>query len=579
MRRLLVLVAFGALLTAPATSAMPPDAGGAEQRVRGYIEVVHGDDFTAAATRPVTDSSHRLPDTRFLLAASDASYELDFDGEPPAMAAGDEVEVAGRADNGRFRVREMRTVSASDGRGGNAAAAGGKGGGGGRKPPPPPPSYVGPRDVLAISFNFASSPSALPFTTEQIRGAGFTEPQSVAAYFSEASFGQTTLRGKNDGTSADRDALPGDVAGPFTLSSSVATCGYNTWASDARAAAQAAGWDLTGYEHITYIFPRQESCAWGGLGSIGGQNAWLNGTIAVGTWAHELGHNLTLYHSRTLICTANGVGVSVAGGCDYAEYGDPFDVMGYSSGRRHLHGRNKGHLGWFGAANVVTPSSGQSYTLSALESSATGAQVLRIPRSTKDFVYVELRTVHGFDSFGPADDVVTGVLIHTGPDLATNGNSYLIDTAPYSASFNDAALQAGQAFVDTVGGVYVETLSVSAGSASVLVRTGYTGSAPVASAAAGGQSVLVGLPRQHPGGSATDADKDLASYRWGFASCPGTCPAMTANETGSLAGGNASVPGPSYTPTTSGTYRLTLTVFDAAGRSSSASSEDVVGLL
>src|SRR5262249_62060378 len=57
--------------------------------------------------------------------------------------------------------------------------------------------------------------------------------------------------------------------------------------------------------------------------------------------AHELGHNLGLYHSHRLVCD----GVPVGPNCTSAEYGDPFDVMGYAD-LLHFNAVQKELLGW-----------------------------------------------------------------------------------------------------------------------------------------------------------------------------------------------------------------------------------------
>ena len=247
--------------------------------------------------------------------------------------------------------------------------------------------------------------------------------------------------------------------------------------------------------------------------------------------------------------------------------------MGDARANHHYNGRNKGHLTWVGPANVVTPVSGQPVTIKPLEAATTDPQVISIARSSSSSLYVELRATSTYDAFAPGDDVVNGVLIHTGPALATNGNSYLVDTSPYTADFTDAALGVGEGFVDPVSGTYIELQSLSSGSATVLVKTGYAASAPQATSLAGGNAV-VGVPQAHPGGSAIDADKDLSSYAWSLTSCPGTCPDITSNKAGQLTKGSATVPGPVYTPTAPGTYVLTLTVRDGTGAVGTATSTD-----
>lgn len=589
MRIVVSLSLLAVLIGASVAQAAPGDPGSPfdsppGQLISGRLSIVHGDNFDdpdghTHAEVPVAD--HVLPDLQYWLATDNGEeLLLKFEGTPPQATSDGYYTVRGQRDGQAFRVSEMN----------EQAAAGGKGGGnGGGKPKPNTPSYVGPRDMIVIPFQFAGAPATpLTQTTEQIRERGFIGPRSVRTYYEEGSSTTTpgmTFKGKNDGTASDKDELAGDVTATFAISGvSTTTCDYTSWATAARSAASAAGWDLTGYEHIVYLHPRLLKtdgtlvCGYGGLAQIGGTYSWLNGTIALGTWAHELGHNLTLYHSRTLICSQSkdGIFVSVASGCGYEEYGDPFDVMGNAGNNRHYNARNKGHLGWFPASNIATAVSGETYTLWPIETTALGLQVLQIPRG-REYLYVDFRRPFGaYDTYGPTDDVVNGALIHSGPALSTNGNSYLIDTAIYPTTldvttgavepdFTDAALQPGEGWVDTVSGVYIETISVNAdGTITVLVRTGVTNVAPAVTATSSGSPILSGVSHQVPGASATDVDKNLGQYRWSFVSCPATCPGL-ANTEGAVSGGSDSIAGPTYVPADKGTYRLALTVWDSAG--------------
>lgn len=572
LRAAAVVAAWLLVVVGAAASSAAPGAPGEpapQSSLTGTLYVDHGDDFDrdgGGAYDPGTD--HLLPDLHYILDTGTEQLLLEFDGNPPPATTGSKVTVTGERRGNSFKVHAMK----------EEAAAGGKGGGGGGgRPKPPPPTYIGARDVIVIAFNFTSDPT-IPFTTAQIRDAGFTGARSVAAYYKETSFDQTTLKGKLDGTASDPDVLTGDVTNWLTINESTSACNYSKWATAAQSAATAAGWDLSGYEHIVHLFPRQATCQWSGLGQLGGSQSWLNGTIAVGTFAHEIGHNVTLYHARSLSCSNGEVGVVAGGSCTYSEYGDPFDVMGRSSNQRHLNVRNKAHLAWIPTANQTAATSGQTYTLRSMETAGAGIQLLQIPRGRSDYLYIEYRTPFGFDSFAATDDAVTGVMVRSGPSVATNGHSYLLDTDPYTTTFADAALQAGEAFVDPVGGIYVETVSSNPdGTATVLVRTGYANAAPAVSAGGSHTPLLPGVPHVHDGATATDGDKNLASYLWSFASCPGTCPTL-ASPSGALSGGSASIPAATFVPTDVGTYRLQLTVWDTSGAKTVTYVEERAGL-
>lgn len=564
IRLLLSAMAVAALvagMTVPEAMGGPPD----RVELRGRLNIVHGDEVGdhrehAHGTTP----EHVLPNMEYWLDSGGNSYELRFPGHPPPAQSGDQVTVKGDRRGNSIHVAAFQTAAAA---GGNGK---GKPSGGNLNP------VIGARDVLVIAFNFAADPSNRPFTLDEIRGQVFVNPNSTANYVSETSFTQSSLRGRDDGTASDKDGLPGDVTGWFTINEGTNSCRRDRWTRAAQKAVTSAGWNLDGYEHLAYVFPQVAACNWGGLAEIGGNESWYNGWNHAPIYAHEFGHNFTLFHARTLSCTgADGERVVLSSSCTYLEYGDPFDVMGWSGKYRQFNGRNKRRITWLGSGNVVDATPGIEYTVQPLERGTSGLQLLRYQRSSGEYFYVEARTPSGtFDAFTPGEDVVTGALIHTGPDVGQTGNSYLLDTAPYpppppnpvyADEFFDAALQPGEALIDPASGVSIETTAVNAdGSVNVIVRTGVTNTAPAADTGTG-HTTPPGVAHTHDGATATDSTKNLSSFHWSWASCPGACPELGGTTSGQLSGGTDEVPGPTYTPTVAGSYRLALTVRDTAG--------------
>ena len=556
------MVMVEALLT---LAALVTPAEAAPQTLKGTLEIVHGDDFSDHSKHSHTHGKDEpLPNLEYWLKSATATTRLEF-ATPPALPFGTHLTVTGEQRGNSLAVSSYRVEAAPGG------SKGGKPRGG------TTPNYSGGRDTLILLMRFSTTDVATLKTSGELRDESFTGAGSSNAYFTESSLGQAWLKGKNDGLTTDKDAAPGDVTEWLTISGSTSNCDYSGWGSAGRSAAQAAGWDLTGYEHIVHVFPRTTVCQWGGLGQIGGTYTWINGAQAGGTSrsfviSHEIGHNLTLYHSRSLECTANGVRISFANNCSYVEYGDVYEIMG--NGAFQLNARNKPHLGWIPPANILTVTSG-THTLYPIESNTPTTaerQILRIQRSSSDYLYVEARAAQGF-----FDSLLheTGALLHTGADPSANGNSYLIDGSPDTDTQNDAAFQEGQAFVDSVARIYVEVTAVDAatGAVTVLVKTGYTNVAPTASSAPGAE-MTVGTAYTHEGTTAADVDKNLNKYEWSWASCSSTCPALS-NTKGALSGGSDDVPGPTFTPTTAGTYRLSLKVWDANGLSSTITIDKV----
>ena len=110
---------------------------------------------------------------------------------------------------------------------------------------------IGPattKTVAVIAFTFSDNTSQ-PWTTSQIAANFFGSSNSVKAYFSDASYGQVTVTG--------------DVYGWYRIAATDNACeATSTWATQAKAAATAAGVNLGAYQHVAYVFPRSAACGW-----------------------------------------------------------------------------------------------------------------------------------------------------------------------------------------------------------------------------------------------------------------------------------------------------------------------------
>ena len=321
---------------------------------------------------------------------------------------------------------------------------------------------TGGRTTAVILFNF-SNDTRQPWTTDAVRSAVFTGASSVNAYYQEQSFGRVSFVGKV--------RTDGDVYGWYTIPNASTGCDASGWSSAAKTAAQNAGVDFSGYQHVVYAFPRVSGCGWAGMAYMPGTVSWMNGYMTTNVVGHELGHNLGVHHAGTLSCTQNGVRVSIGGSCSFSEYGDPFDIMGQTA--RHMNTWHKAQLGWYDAARMQNVSANATFTLTPLESMSAGLQLLRVARGTTgDYYYLEYRRPLGFDGFASTDAVVNGISIRLGKDYSQLIQSQLLDATPATTSFTDSALGAGKTFTDGTYGISFTTQSVSDTGATVQVAFG-----------------------------------------------------------------------------------------------------------
>ena len=315
---------------------------------------------------------------------------------------------------------------------------------------------TGTRSVAVLLFNFAGD-TRTPWTTAAVRNVVFDGAGSVNAYYQDASYGKLSLAG--------------EVFGWLTIDATSAGCDWQTWATQARSKAAAAGVPLANDSYTVYAFPYVTSCGWAGLGYLPGTASWINGYMNLRVVGHELGHNLGVHHASTLSCTnAGGAPVPIGSSCSASEYGDPFTIMG-SAPTRHHNNWHRAQLGWL--TDTQTVSASGIYSLAPAEISGASPKLLRIARGDGTYLNLEYRQPSAsFDDFASTDAAVTGVSVRIAPDASTIVQSQLIDASPGTTTFADAPFGLLQAFTDPVSRVTVTTVSVSPGGATVSVQFG-----------------------------------------------------------------------------------------------------------
>ncbi len=319
-----------------------------------------------------------------------------------------------------------------------------------------------PYKVAVIMMNFQNNTSQ-PQTENQIRAITFTDTDTngANAFYKESSHNLLNL------TSNTR--IDGDIFGWYTIPTTNTTyCNQFSWASMAKTLAQNDGFDPNNYDSIIYAMPYTSVCPWSGWGTFGGQpaQAWINGNLSTYVVAHELGHNLGLYHANSYRCfDVTDAPISISVNCESTEYNDVFDIMGYWN-TNHFNTTHKGQAHFLETSNSQTITTTGDYSLIPNELGSTAIKNLVIPtgRTTalgkKLFYYVELRQRYGL--FGQNLPNV-GVFIHLADAMDTQNHeqTQLIDTTPETDSFLDAPLTLGHNFSDTAEGISITTTALS----------------------------------------------------------------------------------------------------------------------
>lgn len=290
-------------------------------------------------------------------------------------------------------------------------------------------------------------------------------------FIEEASYGQATIQW--------------DVYGYYQ------TTKQGWWSTDAIKAADPFV-DFTKYTNVIFVDPRNTCCK-GTVGRI--THTTADGTVKFGDiyftpnaftssmegWAfvaHELGHNMGLYHANALNCGDKSI--DSYDNCVSHEYRDAYDIMGGFDGdgkgfSAYYNTPHKEILGWLNGKETVATTDGV-YTINPI-TSTTGPVVLKVPRkkddagNPTDYYYLEYRTPVSFDTtIVNKANLASGVLIHVESiekGFDGGGDTHLIDTTPPS-DLQGEQLETGQEFTDNTN-LKIKTLSADGQRATVQI--------------------------------------------------------------------------------------------------------------
>lgn len=360
----------------------------------------------------------------------------------------------------------------------------------------------GVKRLLIIRVDFPDL-AGDPMTTD----AGINLISSLNTFYREMSYDRTGFYLNGSGSS---------VTPTLRMTNSASYYGTNNYYSrlqnEARAAATAAGYNVSNYDFDVTCFGSVPGWSWAGLGWVGSSGVWLRNYFTTGVAGHELGHNYGLNHANYW----DTLGKSVIGNGTSVEYGDVFDTMGSASaGANHFNARYKSYLNWMTADGVQLVTNSGTYRIQPHDDpTATGIRALKIARNSSTNFWVEFRQKFTANAW---------MMNGAGIRWAGNGNqrSDLLDTTPGSANGKtDSPLVVGRTFSDPASGIHITTLrkaGTTPESLDVVVNLGtFPGNRPpTLNITASSTNPTAGSTVTFTA-NASDPDNDTLAYYWDF---------------------------------------------------------------
>ena len=296
--------------------------------------------------------------------------------------------------------------------------------------------------------------------------------------------------------------------------------------------AKSMGYDVASY-NLRAVRWNGGPGSYGGSASVGAAGMRMK-TSSSGTFIHELGHNLGLWHANYWRTTPP----SVTGPGNNLEYGNLFDVLGNSGSSGQFTASFKNTISWMPPEQFWNVTSSGLYRISQTDASIADPNLryaVRVRRDAERDFWAEFRLRHntnvGFTNglFMTFDQWGLGGIGGSGgaPLNGSNRGAQLLDMTPGSFgngitdTRNDSALWVGRTFSDPDFNIHFTPVaknnSTVPPSMDVQVQIGNVAgnNAPTLSVAASATSVSTGTNVTLTA-TASDPDSDTLAYAWVF---------------------------------------------------------------